>query len=112
MFSNQNLINDSSNDDQCALYFGQSMSRNIVVVSLMSRNESTVMTFRKQVDIKFGAVSCTKSDVVHYPVHTRRRRNVVLMLVRRPRQWPNIKTTLGQRLAVLGVGVHGDTGST
>ena len=37
-------------------------------------------------------------NTVRHPVDTSRWHNVVLMLVHRPRRWPNIKTTLCQRL--------------
>ena len=42
------------------------------------------------------------SITVRNPANTRRRANVVLMLGQRRRRWPNISTTLGQRLVFAG----------
>ena len=42
------------------------------------------------------------STVTYYPVNTRHWPNVVLMLTRRLRRRPNIKTTLGQCLVLAG----------
>ena len=47
---------------------------------------------------------CGVSRVCEYPKNTTRSSDVVLMLGQRRRRWPNVKTTLDQRLVFAGQG--------